>query len=246
MKARLLHAALIVAALSSPAGCSRTDLWVVTCSEALTPEGQCVARADPVRGDPVSHTDGAGGADGGGGADGADAAPIGDPGPCIASAGTFLGDNGQKVSIYRYTFQSYVGSSFVANDDAGAICGALVSLTKTGTPSGSLHASIWSDDTSLSPTEPLVQISEESPGVVAASVVDGTDTRFTGLTGATLVSGTKYWLVLRSDAGSENGSNYVNWILRSDVEPFGIVYSSDPGSWWTGYTYGRTSLQLLK
>ncbi|MBI5508472.1 MAG: hypothetical protein HY903_06950 [Deltaproteobacteria bacterium] len=240
MRCHLLPVATLAAASWAPAGCSRTDLVVVTCQEAVTPDGRCVTA-----GDPTANVDGDGGPDGGGSADGADDSPIGDLGPCTTIAGDFLGNNYPAITVQEWDNTRYVATSFNADLEAGTLCGVLVTLTKVGTPPGTLYVSIWSDAGGAAPTKPDARLGDESTGVAATSIVGGVDTRFSDVTGVTLVALTKYWLVLRSDAPTFDGANYVNWVRASNTETFGIRWSRDAVS-WGDYQNGRASFQLLK
>jgi len=132
---------------------------------------------------------------------------------------------------------TYIAQQFTANAD-----GTLTSLIayfqqNEGSPTDGLTYQIWSDNGSDSPS---ALISGATVNIAEASLVKnntwnvGNDTVVTFSSPATLVNGTKYWVVTFRQ-GSVDASNYYNTWVTSPSSYTGGVFkrSSDASTWNT-------------
>ena len=178
----------------------------------------------------------------------ADPPPDGDTAAvCTTEADVFTGTWLGQFGIMDHSWHRYVGTWFVADAGTGGVCAVGLYLDKVGAPTGTLYASIWSDDAGASPTLPASQIGTESMGVEAASVVDGTYVLFAGMTGVEAQAGTAYWVVVRSDAAAADAANFVRWWYTDDKpRPETSVANDAVSNPWQDNAWSRASFELFK
>jgi len=82
-----------------------------------------------------------------------------------------------------------------------------IQLNKVNTPTGNMWVEIWSDNGS---DDPLAQIGIDSSILDVSTVGSDTTHTFTFSTPITLISGTKYWIVLNDNRGTDD-VNYIEW-----------------------------------
>lgn len=162
--------------------------------------------------------------------------------PAVAGGGG--GADTQKEVVYAApnSSQTYGGlgpddwlaSSFTASNTY-TLHRVDVVLYKTGSPTWTMKAYIYADLTN----SPFGGLLGTPSGNVSASTVTGTDNAsastnsFTGLS-VSMVSGTKYWVVLGSTGSPHDFANYINWLKYGGTGGASdIIYKSSDGSSWS-------------
>lgn len=118
-----------------------------------------------------------------------------------------------------------LSSSFVAGASYTA-CKAVLRLSKTGSPSGTLKVGIFTDSGGL----PNVQVGSYSDTVNCSTLAGSEgDITFINLS-ASIVSATTYHVVLFASA-AHDGSNFVTWHIMDSTGDLIDFYSTSGGVW---------------
>ncbi len=120
--------------------------------------------------------------------------------------------------------------------NTGKVMSAIPELGKTGAPAGTMVCAIYSDDSGL----PDAQIGNNSQSVTStglSAAAGGATQEFTWLDGPDIVSGTVYWLVMKTVGYTyTNGVTEIRW--RTDADgAIGLdecaKYDSNAGTPWS-------------
>lgn len=138
-----------------------------------------------------------------------------------------IGINGGNGSEWTYGAQSFTVGAF-----SGVLDYVTLKLSKTGSPTGNLTVNLYSDDgTGTNPSGS--SLSTSSTLDVSTLTASGVDYTIQFPNDYSMVSGTKYWLVV-STSYSFSNSNHINWYQNNTTDSYtdGNANRSSNGSSW--------------
>ncbi len=148
---------------------------------------------------------------------------------CTTSADVLNGTNNQSVPLGSGSGTTYGAFSFTAGSSY-TLCAVQIPLKKTGTPSYTLAAYVYSDSSNA----PSSLIGTGSASINTSTLTTSyTNITFTGLSAA-LTSSTQYWIVIVSTSAPNDSTNFANWGSTGSLCTPYFAISTSGSAWASG------------